>query len=295
MISLKRLIEQQGTEGQFYDLGKDFANFKRTIDGSFEQVKQKYEQAIGAKLIGKRVRARASRGYKQYVKDYEFDVVKITLDDYYDNYVVVAHDNATPKPKEYFLKPGFKVTILGPATGQPSPQKGGKPENDQTPKAEQPTQQVTPQTNPDKAQSQPMTPAPAGNTSSATSDRPMEEELSKNGHYDAYSIDTIEKDIKTWLPSLLVKPNTMMRDFTAGLGWMKDLGHGKLVAMFNLKIPRDALRVKLSPDIVKNILQKVSKHGSTINTTYELVKMDNNDEKQQWDIQIKKTMTDTSI
>lgn len=296
MISLKRLIEQNGSESQYYDLGKDFANFKRTIDGSFEQVKQKYEQAIGSKLVGKRVRARASRGYKQYVKDYEFDVVKITLDDYYDNYVIVAHDNTTPKPKEYFLKPGFKVTILGPATGQPSPQKGGKPENDQVPKIEQPNnQQVTPQSNPDKAQSQPMTPAPAGNTSPTTSERPMEEDLSKNGHYDAYSIDTIDKDIKIWLPCLLKKQETSMRDFTAGLGWMKDLGHGKTVAMFDLKIPRDALRIKLTPEIVKNILHKISRNGSTIKTTYDLVKMDNNDEKQQWDIRIKKTTTDASI
>ena len=78
--------------------------FRRTIDGTSEQIKHKFEQAIGEKLNGKRVRARASRGYKQYVKDYEFDIVKISLDDYYDNYVVVAHDNTTPKPKEYFLK-----------------------------------------------------------------------------------------------------------------------------------------------------------------------------------------------
>ena len=83
-ISLKRILEQQGME-QFYDLGKDFSNFRRTIDGADEQIKQRFEQAINSKLNGKRIKARASRGYKQYVKDYEFDVVKVTIDDYYDN------------------------------------------------------------------------------------------------------------------------------------------------------------------------------------------------------------------
>jgi len=292
MISLRRIVEQQDSTGQYYDLGRDFANFKRAIDGSFEQVKQKFEQAIGSKLVGKRVRARASRGYKQYVKDYEFDVTKITLDDYYDNYVVVAHDNTTPKPKEFFLKPGFKVTILGPATGEPSPQKGGPDKaTDQTPKAGTPTQpQATPKTQPDAAQHQPMAQAPAGNT---PSERPLEEDGGGTGHYDAYSVDTIAQDIKPWLPKILAKPETALRDFITGLGWLKDYGQGKTIALFDLKLPQKSLVVRMDKNVMTNILRALNKQG-TIGITYDLAKMDYDEPNETWDVRIKKTMTDTT-
>jgi len=294
MISLKRIIEQQDSMGQYYDLGKDFAAFRRMIDGADQQLRQEYEKIISKKLVGKRVRARASRGYKQYVKDYEFDVTKISIDDYYDNFVVVAYDNTTPKPKEYFLKPGFKVTILGPATGEPSPQKGGKPEDNQTPKAEQPTTPgATPQAAPDAAQHQPMAQAPAGNT---PSERPLEEDddTAGTGHYDAYPIDQIGKDIEPWLPKILKKPGSMaMRDFIKGLGWLKDHGHGKTVAMFDLKIPVDSINVNLTPDIMRQILQKVNKQG-TIGVTFDLLKMEMDERRGTWDIRLKKTMTDTT-
>jgi hypothetical protein len=284
-INLRRIVEQQGSEGQYYDLGRDFANFRRTIDGADEQVKQKFEQSIGSKLIGKRIRARASRGYKQYVKDYEFDVVKISLDDYYDNYVVVAHDNTTPKPKEYFLKPGFKIQILGAATGQPSPQKGDKP-GDQKPQS---TPQSTPVQSP-SAQHQPMAPAPAGNTSS---EQPIKE--TGNGYHDAYSTDEISRDIKPWLQSLLIKPELAMRDFIKGLGWMKNLGQGTTVAMFDLKLPSNSLNRRITAADVTNLLAQASKSGSTVDTRYNLVKMEPNETKDEWQIRVKKTMTDKSI
>lgn len=242
MISLKRIVEQQGTDGQFYDLGMDFANFRRSIDGSFDQIKQKFEQVIGAKLNGKRVRARSSRGYKQYVKDYEFDVTKITLDDYYDNYVVVAHDNTTPKAKEYFLKPGFKIQILGQANGQPAT--GAQAEA-------KPTQPEQSQEAP-AAQPQQMVPA-APSTQSVKED--------KTGHYDAYAIDTIAEDIKHWLKLILRKPETAIRDFVPNLGWLKNLGNGKSVAMFDVVIPVSEVKVKLTPDSLNKLVQSANKDG----------------------------------
>jgi hypothetical protein len=284
MISIKRIVEQYGVTGQYYDLGKDFANFRRVMDGTDEQIKQKYERAIGARLVGKRIRARASRGYKQYIKDYEFDVTRVTLDDYYDNYVVVAYDNATPKPKEYFLKPGFKIQIIGPATGQPSPQKGGKPEI----KPKLTPQPLSPKQSPDAAQSQPMALAPAGDT---PSEQPMKEGKSE-GYYDAYSVDQIGQDIKPWLIHFLKKPETAMRDFIKGLGWMKDLGHGTSVAMFDIKIPTNALRSKLTLDILEQALAKITKEG-TIRTRFNVVEMKPNETKDGWNIRIRKTMTDT--
>jgi hypothetical protein len=286
MISIKRIVEQQGYEGQYYDLGRDFANFRRTIDGTGEQIKQKFEQSIGTKLNGKRIRAQASRGYKQFVKQYEFDVVKITLDDYYDNYVVVAQDNTTPKAKEYFLKPGFKIQILGMATGQPSPQKGDKPGDE---KPEQPPipNPVQPGQNPNSAQHQSMAQAPAGNT---PSEQPVKENESV-GSYDAYAIDSISRDIEPWLKTILRKPETAMRDFIKGLGWLKDLGRGTVVTMFDLKIPSESLSKKITPDEVRNMLARSSKTGGTIDVKYDLVKMEPNDTNDEWKIRVKKTMT----
>lgn len=286
MITLKRIVEQTGYEGQYYDLGRDFSKFRRTIDGADEEVKKRFEQAIGSKLVGKRVRAQASRGYKQFVKQYEFDVVKINLDNYYDNYVVVAQDNTTPKPKEYFLKPGFKIEVLGPATGQPSPQKGGKPQ--EIPGQEKvPPMPIQPKEDPNSAQHQPMAQAPAGNT---PSEQPVRE--ASGGYFDAYSTDAIAEDIEQWLPSLLIKPETALRDFVKGLGWLKDLGRGTSVAMFDIKIPKEALNTELNADKMRQIFQLIYKSESTIDTKYDLVKMDFDKQKDEWQIRIKKTMTD---
>lgn len=279
MISLKRIVEQQGSE-QFYDLGRDFANFKRTIDGTSEQIKAKFEAAIGAKLNGKRVRARASRGYKQYVKDYEFDVSKVTLDDYYDNYVVVAHDNTTPKPKEYFLKPGFKIDIIGPATGQPSPQKGDKPGDMKPAVQQEPAQQ--PAAPAPQAQHQPMAQAPVGNTKGELTEK---EDASKEPA-NAYPIDDIVKDIKVWLPRFLAKPETTPRDFIRGLGWISHTGN-KSIAVYDLKVPAVSLKAKIDNEVLTRIFGEL--HNESPNTIYTVMSIKPNDANDEVSIRIKKT------
>jgi hypothetical protein len=273
MISLKRIVEQQDSS-QLYDLGLDFSNFRRTIDGSFDQIKQKFEQVIGSKLNGKRVRARASRGYKQYVKDYEFDVTKITLDDYYDNYVVVAHDNTTPKAKEYFLKPGFKIQILGPASGQPAVGSDGK--------GQQPSPTPTPSAEPTPAAQQMVPVAPKA---------PVKE--SGTGHFDAYGTDAIAQDVRGWLPKLLKKPDTAMRDFIKGLGWLKNLEHGQSVAMFDLVLPSNTLKVLPTKEVLTQLIQTANKHGA-INTTYEIKSVKPDMKKGEVIVRVKKTMQDTT-
>lgn len=291
MISLLRVVESYGAEGQYYDLGKDFSAFRRMIDGADQQVRQQYEKQISAKLVGKRIRARASRGYKQFIKDYEFDVTRITLDDYYDNFVVVAYDSTTPKPKEYFLNPGFKVQILGPSTGQPSPQKGGDPRFEK-PQMPGPTT-IQPKLNPNAAQSQPMALAPAGKTPSETA---MDEEKRNQGEglYDAYGIDSIAQDIKGWLPQLLLKPGTALRDFIVGLGWMKDLGGGTAVAMFDLKLPGSMVKPNVNENTIREMLAQASanpKPGEKMGTRYELVKCEPDQQKGEWKVRIKKVIS----
>lgn len=286
-MKLKRIIESYEATGQYYDLGRDFASFTRMINSADEKISQQYEKQISQKLVGKRIRARASRGYKQYVKDYEFDVTKVTLEDYYDNFVIVAHDNATPKPKEYFLKPGFKIQILGSATGQPSPQKGGNPEASKA-------QKSPPQDQPSQgAQSQPTSSTPAHGTPSEQ--EPVKEDEDKgeqhNGYHDAYPMDSIAKDIEGWLSQILEKPGTAMRDFVKELGWQKDLGNGTSVAIFNLKIPANSVKQGIPAEKVHQLVASANKN----NTKYEVTKLEPDDTKGIWDIRIKKTTTDKKV
>jgi hypothetical protein len=289
MIKLTRIVESYGVEGQYYDLGKDFSAFRRMIDGADQQVRQQYEKQIASKLVGKRVRARASRGYKQFIKDYEFDVTRVTLDDYYDNFVVVAYDSTTPKPKEYFLKPGFKVQILGPATGQPSPQKGGDPRFEKQPQPG--PMPVQPKQNPDAAQSQPMALAPAGATPSET---PMREDKDADGLYDAYGIDEISRDIKGWMPKLLKKPETQLREFVKGLGWKKNLDNKTTVAMFDLRIPANMVKPNNNEQTIRDMLAQESanpKPGEAAGTRYELIKCEPDQQKGEWKVRIKKVIS----
>jgi hypothetical protein len=288
MISLLRVVESYGAEGQYYDLGKDFSAFRRMIDGADQQVKQQYEQAISAKLVGKRIRASASRGYKQFVKSYEFDVTRVTLDDYYDNFVVVAYDSTTPKPKEYFLKTGFKVQILGPATGQPSPEKGGDPRFEK-PKQAGPMP-IQPKQNPTAAQYQPMALAPAGKTPSETA---MDEEKNgDSGLYDAYGIDEISEDTKNWLPKIMIKPETAVRDFVRELGWKKDLDNSTTVALYDLKIPGSMVKPNINQETIRKLLEQDSampKPGQKAGTIrFELVKCEPDQKKGEWTVRIKK-------
>ena len=103
-MQLKRIVEGIGAEAPYYDLGKDFFSFTHAMNSATEVVKNKFEQAIASKIKGKKIRARASRGYKQFEKDYDINVANVSIDDYYDNYVVVVSNS---KGKEFFLKPGF--------------------------------------------------------------------------------------------------------------------------------------------------------------------------------------------
>lgn len=277
MISIRRIVEQQGFESQYYDLGKDFSVFRRTLDGTTDQIKQKFEETIGTKLNGKRIRARASRGYKQYVKDYEFDVSKVTLDDYYDNYVVVAHDSTTPKPKEYFLKPGFKIQIIGQASGKPS--------QGLTTPGGTPSDVHDPENNPDTAQSQPMAQANANHKSIESPLAEADTEKEKK-EYDAYSIDNIIQDI-SWLPQILIKPKTAIRDFTKGLGWMTRNKSGKMVALFDLKFPKSEMKIDINNNTINAILKKVNTKS---NGQFELVSISPNQEKNEFVVRLKKTM-----
>jgi membrane-bound lytic murein transglycosylase len=266
MIPLKCILEYAIAQGQSYDLGKDFSNFQQTLDGTTDKIKQKFEAAINSQLKGKRIRARASRGYKQFEKDYEFDVSRVTIDDYYDNFVVVAHDETKGgKPKEYFLKPASRIQIVGVSSGVPSVAHAnvtsGKPIN--------------------TSKQQPAAPSP----------RPMPSPVKEDSNSDvreAYSINDIEADINHWIKSILKDTRISSREFVKSLGWKKTLSNGNAVAVYDIAIPSDSVRVKLNKKIIDSILQKLSM-SSKNNVNFQSIKFD--DAEDVYKIRIKKIIT----
>jgi len=261
-MKLKRIVEQAETTAQFYDLGKDFFSFIRAMNSTTEDVKTRFGQAISVKLKGKKIRARASRGYKQFEKDYEIDVANVSLDDYYDNYVVVVKGT---NGKEYFLKPGFKVQILGAAEQpeQPSPQ--------------------TPE--PSKTQTQPSPPKQQSSSApqSKQPEPPEQQSVQEEGGPELvrkYPVESIERDLSTWLPPLLMQSNANLKQFIPrdGVARTKDR---KTVASYAVTIPVNELP-GLTVDQVKSELSRASRLASSVSdieSFYTLDKFDTRGDK----------------
>lgn len=257
-MKLKRIVEQQEAASQYYDLGRDFSSFTRAMDTTTEEVKNRFEQAIASKLKGKKIRARASRGYKQFEKDYEINVASVSLDDYYDNYVVVVRGT---NGKEYFLKPGFKVQILGAAEAEkqePQPQQTQEPEPQKQPAQPPQPQQPPQQAAPTQPQQEPVkeTDGQAGGT-----------EIMRK-----YPVESIEKDLQLWLPRLLMNRNANMKQYISQQGVSRTKGR-RTVASYGITIPVDELP-GLSADQIKQELSQTYKLGGDIENIYSLEKFD---------------------
>jgi hypothetical protein len=141
MISLSQILEQSD-QGQFYDWTRDFDMFKNTLNSTAEQAKSRFEKALSSKILNKSVVVRASRGYKQPVKDYTISrVTGVSINDFYDDWVVVLKNENN---KEHFLTSGYKIKIVGGGVA-PEPGAAETPQQPE-PIVQQPTQQpVKPQ------------------------------------------------------------------------------------------------------------------------------------------------------
>lgn len=149
MIKLSHIVEQLGNES-FYDWTRDFDAFKNTINATTESAKKRFEKSLSSKVLNKQVMVRASKGYKQPVKDYTIDrVTAVTINDFYDDWVVVLKNEFN---KEFFLTSGYKIKVMGASVAQ-------EPGATQTP--EQP--QTKPQTQPPPAQPQAQSKPPGAN------------------------------------------------------------------------------------------------------------------------------------
>jgi hypothetical protein len=107
---LKHIVEQI-EQGQFYDWTRDFDVFKNSLNAATETSKSRFEKALSGKVLNKSVLVRASKGYKQPIKDYEIKrVTGVNINDFYDDWVVVLKNEFN---KEFFLTPGYKIKTMG--------------------------------------------------------------------------------------------------------------------------------------------------------------------------------------
>jgi hypothetical protein len=120
---------QQGTQGQqdpnLYDVKPELTDFESTVSQSTSQNKTNFQNKILSKIGNKQVQLRASKGYGQPEKDYIVNVSGVSIDFYYEKYVIVikGREQGKQKESEYFVKQPYQIKILGNAVVTPSAKK----------------------------------------------------------------------------------------------------------------------------------------------------------------------------
>lgn len=106
---------------QSYDIQPDFTAFDTKLKDSTEQTKLELQKKIQDQILNKKIVVRASKGYKQPETDYTINVTGVQIDYYYDRYVIIiiGREESKQKAAKFFVKPGFKIKILGPADVKP--------------------------------------------------------------------------------------------------------------------------------------------------------------------------------
>jgi len=95
------------------------------VSQSTLQNKGTFQNKIMSKIGNKQVQLRASKGYGQPEKDYVVNVSGVSIDFYYEKYVIVVkgREQGKQKESEYFVKPPYQIKILGNAVVTPSAKK----------------------------------------------------------------------------------------------------------------------------------------------------------------------------
>ena len=122
---------QQGNQGQgqqdpnLYDVKPELTDFESTVSQSTSQNKTNFQNKILSKIGNKQVQLRASKGYGQPEKDYIVNVSGVSIDFYYEKYVIIVkgREQGKQKESEYFVKQPYQIKILGNAVVTPSAKK----------------------------------------------------------------------------------------------------------------------------------------------------------------------------
>lgn len=125
-----------------YSPSFDFNDFQTSLAQTSETAKNNFQNKLLQRVHDKKVTIRASKGQPgQPLKDYTINVSGVSIDYYYDKYVVIFKDE---KEKEYFLDPMMKIKILGPVDAPlPSVASSKKQEQPKTVPQEKVTNTVT--------------------------------------------------------------------------------------------------------------------------------------------------------
>ena len=112
---------QPSVDIKTYDVLPDFTAFDTKLKSGTESLKNNLQKTIQDKILGKKIVVRASKGYKQPETDYTINVTGVSIDYYYDRYVIIINGREENKQKvaKFFIKPGFSVKILGSAELKP--------------------------------------------------------------------------------------------------------------------------------------------------------------------------------
>ena len=121
--------QQGGEKGQqdpnLYDAKSDLSDFEIRVSQSTLQNKSSFQNKILSKIGNKQVQLRASKGYGQPEKDYIVNVSGVSIDFYYEKYVIIVkgREQGKQKESEYFVKAPYQIKILGNAVVTPSVKK----------------------------------------------------------------------------------------------------------------------------------------------------------------------------
>ena len=121
--------QQGGEQGQqdpnLYDAKLDLSDFESRVSQSTLQNKSSFQNKILSKIGNKQVQLRASKGYGQPEKDYIVNVSGVSIDFYYEKYVIIVkgREQGKQKESEYFVKAPYQIKILGNAVVTPSAKK----------------------------------------------------------------------------------------------------------------------------------------------------------------------------
>jgi hypothetical protein len=117
---------QQGQDDpNLYDAKFDLSDFESRVSQSTSQNKTNFQNKILSKIGNKQIQLRASKGYGQPEKDYIVNVSGVSIDFYYEKYVIVikGREQGKQKESEYFVKQPYQIKILGDAVVTPSAKK----------------------------------------------------------------------------------------------------------------------------------------------------------------------------
>jgi len=121
--------QQSGEQGQgdpnLYDIKPELTDFETRVSQSTLQNKSEFQNKILSKIGNKQVQLRASKGYGQPEKDYIVNVSGVSIDFYYEKYVIIVkgREQGKQKESEYFVKAPYQIKILGNAVVTPSARK----------------------------------------------------------------------------------------------------------------------------------------------------------------------------